>query len=191
MEKKKFIDIQLFGDPSGDPTPTAPDPSGDGADPARGPGAGPNEAEALIEFRKKHVTREAYEAEKQRADSYLKAILDGREEEIAEREGKESEVDPISIAKELFTGDNSMTDIEYVTKALELRKACIESGRGDPFLPSDPEAKDFEIADQVAEVFEECVKLANGDNASFIGILQGRIKDTPLMPHSPKINIRR
>ena len=179
--EKKFIKIQLFGDPSGDPQQNTLNPSGnDSLVPDQGDDAAPNDAAALIEFRKRHVTREEYEREKNRADSYLKAILENREEEIAQQEGSAEKVNADDLCKKLFVEDNSMSDIEYVTNALNLRKARIASGERDPFLPDSPEDRDIEIAQNVAEVLEECVRLANGDNTSFIALLQGRMKDGKL-----------
>lgn len=187
---KNRINIQLFGDPTGDPQPTAPNPTGPGANPGpSGADATPNDADLLLEFKKNHVTREEYLKEKERADSYLKAILENREAEIAAAEGAEKKVDAKAIAQEMFVEDNSMSDIEYVTKALQLRKARIDAGERDPFLPDNYDDKDMEIAENVADVFEDCIKLANGDNASFIALLQSRMKD-PTIGFARK-NIRR
>lgn len=190
--KKGFILLQLFGDPTGDPQPRDPNPTGtDPQTPGSGDDASPTTAEMLLEFRKKHVPIEEYNKEKERADSYLQAILENREEEIAIREGgAEGKLDADEIAKKMFVPDNGMTDLEYIQNALNLRKARMAAGERDPFLPDNFDEKDVEIAQNVADVFEECVKLANGDNASFIGILQGKIKDAPIVPRSSK-NLRR
>ena len=71
--EEKFIKLQLFGDPSGDPNANAKDPSGSGDPGAGGDDATPNAAQELIEFKKKFVSREQYEAEKQRADEIGRA----------------------------------------------------------------------------------------------------------------------
>lgn len=182
--KKNFINVQLFGDPAGDPKATAPDPTGNGAQTPGpvGDDATPNAAQELIEFKRKYVSREQYEAEKQRADGYLAAILNNREDEVAASESSESAVDATELAKELFVEDNKMSDIEYASKVLAQRKAVLEAGGEDPFLPHDPEDRDYEIAQNVADVFEDCIKAANGNNATFIALLQSRIKETQTLP---------
>ena len=190
---KLFINLQLFGDAPADPTTTTTDPTG----PVKTPGdtggdTQPNDAEMLLEFRKKHVPIEDYLREKTRADGYLQAILENREGEIAEAEGGSTpRVNPDEIAEKLFVHDNNMTDLEYITNVLDLRRARMAAGEPDPFLPSDYDDNDVEIAENVADVFEQCVKLANGDNASFIGILQGRIKENSVIPKLPRNNQRR
>lgn len=183
--KKHFINIQLFGDPSGDPNAQAPNAAASGA---QTPGAGgddatPNAAQELIEFKKNFVSREQYEKEKQRADGYLAAILNNREDDIVAKEGEVSDVDPNDIAKAMFVEDNTMTDIEYVENSLRLRNARLAAGEKDPFLPADPDDKDREIAQNVADVFEDCIRGANGNNAAFLALLQSRIKDTPILPN--------
>ena len=189
--EKEFIKIQLFGDPSGDPNKNDPTPSG-GGDPGKDGNAPSNDADILLQWKKEHVTREEYEKEKARADAYLKAILENKEGDVLKAEGMDEEkVDPEELAKELFVEDNTMTDLEYVTKMLELRKARIAAGDRDPFLPDNPDNEDIEIAQNVADVFEDCVKLANGDNASFLGILQGRMKEAKMIPGSLNKNNRR
>lgn len=184
--KKHFINVQLFGDPSGDPAAQAPNAAANGA---QTPGAGsddatPNAAQELIEFKKNFVSRDQYEAEKQRADGYLAAILNNREDEVAASEG-ENKVNPEEIAKKMFVEDNKMLDIEYAKNALALRKARMDAGDPDPFLPNDPEDKDYEIAQNVAEVFEDCIKGADGNNATFMALLQSRIKETSPLLRKP------
>lgn len=177
----KFIKIQLFGDPSGDPQQNAPDAAAKGAiTGAGGAETAPNDADWLIQFKKEHVSREEYEREKNRADSYLKAIMEDREDTLEEVARKEKAVDYKKLAAETFVEDNRMTDIEYITNVLEIRDAAIKAGKADPFLPQNPEPRDVEIAEAVADVFRECLELAAGDNASFNGILQGRMKDSKM-----------
>jgi len=82
--KDQFINVQLFGDPAGDPNPLA---NGSSDPKAQTPGAGgdaPNAAAELLEFKKKYVPVEKYEAERNRADGYLAAIMNNREDDIVE-----------------------------------------------------------------------------------------------------------
>ena len=177
-----FIKLQLFGDPTGDPNAHA---NGSTDPMAQTPGAGgdaPNAAEELLEFKKKYVPVEKYEAERNRADSYLAAIMNNREADIVARESDDDEVDADALAKEMFVEDNKMTDLEYCENALKLRNARLLAGETDPFLPNDPDEKDVEIANNVADVFEQCIKAADGNNAAFVAMLKTRIKETSVLP---------
>lgn len=180
----KFINLQLHGDPSGDPQQTAQNPSGESAAPGqRGGDATPNDADMLLEFKRQHVTREEYLREKERADSYLQAILENREDEIAQQEGSDK-IDYRDIAKKMFVDDNSMSDLEYITNACNLRRARMAEGERDPFLPDNYTDRDVEIANNVADVFEDCIRQADGNDASFRALLLSRIKDTPNLPRN-------
>lgn len=192
---EQFIKVQLFGDPAGDPSASGGDPSGSPTPTpgAEGGEATPNAAKELIEFKKKYVTREEYEKAVKRGDDFLAAIMENREDEIArqqkEKEDKETAED---IARRLFVPDNSMSDIEYVQNALKLREIKLKAGEKDPFLPDSPRDEDYEIAQNVADVFEDCLKLANGDNGAFLALLQTRIKDdSPMQKAKSQNNLRR
>lgn len=93
-------------------------------------------------------------------------------------EGKvEPKVDPIeninNLRKELFgSGNNSMNDLDMVSKMLELRKEIIDNGGTDPFLPKGHKVRitdnDKECANRVARVLAECVEDAEGSNRRFM-----------------------
>ena len=183
---RNFIKLQLFGDPAGDPAAAAPNAAASGA-PTPGAGgddATPNAAQELIDFKKNFVSREQFEAEKRRADGYLAAILNNREEDVAASESGEK-VDPEEIARKTFVEDNNMTDLEYVENCLKIREARLAAGEPDPFLPDDPDDKAYEIAQNVADVFEDCIKGANGNNATFMALIQSRMKDSPTLLKKP------
>ena len=86
------------------------------------------------------------------------------------------------MRKELFNGDAQLTNLEYVTKALELRDQLIAAGKPDPFLPYGekiaPTNEDVEAANRVAKVLRECVDYADGDSSIFTNELQRVMIDT-------------
>lgn len=181
---EQFIKLQLHGDPAGDPGQPGVDPAGSNQQTpgAEGGEATPNAAKELLEFKSKYVPRDLYDKAIKRGDDFLAAIMENREGEIAgqqrEKEDKETAED---IAKRMFVPDNNMSDIVYVENALKLRDLRIKAGERDPFLPDNPREEDYEMAQNVADVFADCLKLADGDNGAFLALLQSRIKDDPPM----------
>lgn len=85
------------------------------------------------------------------------------------------------IRKELFKEDSNLSNLEFVSKSLELRNALIAKGETDPFLPQGKQIlatdNDIETANRVAEVLQECVDYAQGDSNVFTNELQRRTMD--------------
>ena len=77
----------------------------------------------------------------------------------------------IKKLQDQFSASTQMTNLEFVSSALKLRKALIEDGKPDPFLPVgrriSPTEEDIRKANKVAEAFEYCVEAAQGDPAIF------------------------
>ena len=84
---------------------------------------------------------------------------------------------------ELFGSENEFSNLDYWTKALQLRSAVIEGGGVDPFLPYGkniaPTNEDIETANRVAKVVAECIEYAEGDSAVFTNELQRRTVEAP------------
>ena len=97
----------------------------------------------------------------------------------------EEKPDIAQMRKELYNPENQFSNLEYASRTLALRKAIMESGQPDPFLPNGPRAEitnfDIESAQKVADVLEDCIEAANGSNAMFTAALQSRLVQ-PLMP---------
>lgn len=145
---------------------------------------------ALNELRNNTVPKEQYDKLKGENAQLLKSLING---ETIEMPDAPSEPDISQLRKELFNGDASLSNLEYVTKALELRDALIESGAPDPFLPLGhqiaPTAEDREAAARVAKVMKECVDGADGDSSLFTSLLMRETVD--VKAPTPKQNIRR
>lgn len=77
----------------------------------------------------------------------------------------------IKKLQDQFLASTQMTNLEFVSSALKLRKALIEDGKPDPFLPVgrriSPTEDDIRKANKVADAFEYCVDAAQGDPAIF------------------------
>ena len=93
----------------------------------------------------------------------------------------EEEVDVDALRKELFgKSRRDLSNLEYVDKTLQLRKALMERGEQDPFVmkagrTSSPEAEDFKKAERVASVLQECVDIADGNDSVFDNEFQRRL----------------
>lgn len=138
---------------------------------------------AIKELRDKSVPKEQYAQLKEENSRLIKSLING---ETLEDIDKTSEPDIAELRKQLFDGNGELNNLEYVTKALELRNALIASGKPDPFLPVGHKvaiaAEDIEAADRVAKVLQECIDYADGDSAIFTNELQRVMKDTAPSP---------
>lgn len=133
--------------------------------------------EALKEMKKNSVSREAFEKVKKENKQLLDALVQGKEIEIK----KEEKADIGQLRKELYNSDKQLSNLEYISKTLQLRDALIASGERDPFLPYGEKvtitADQIEKAEAVATVLKECVEFADGDSGIFSAELQRRTKD--------------
>ena len=134
---------------------------------------------AIKELKDSTVPKNQYEKLKEENKKLLQSLINGESIEGAEAS---SVPDVKELRKELFNGDAQLTNLEYVTKALELRDQLIAEGKPDPFLPYGekiaPTNEDVEAANRVAKVLKECVDYADGDSSIFTNELQRVMIDT-------------
>lgn len=139
----------------------------------------------IKEMKKTYVPRQQLEEAEERERLLLDAVMNGApapEEEAA------TKVEPVDIDKlrnELYgpnARESSMTNLEFVTKQLQLRDALIERGDPDPYLPYgiDVTNDDIEGAQLVADLFKECIEASNGDDEVFTALLGSKITDVNL-----------
>lgn len=143
----------------------------------------------ITELRANTVSKDKYNKLEQEHTKLLKALARGEDVEVEAPE--KPNVD--ELRKSLFTDDvQFLSDIDMVSKTLQLRQAVIDEGGIDPFVPfgkrSAPEDSDFSTAEKVANVLQECLDYAEGDNKVFINELQRRTMD--ISPISTKANKR-
>ena len=146
--------------------------------------------QAINELKQNSVSKEDYNKVVAEKNKYLKALIDGNQ--VAEVQNKEP-VDIDGLRKELFSGEKDLTNLEYVKKALELRNALIERdgvdifvGRGSKLTPTD---EDYEAAQRVADGFQQCIDVAQGDSEIFTRELMRITED--VVPHKINPKIRR
>lgn len=82
---------------------------------------------------------------------------------------EEEKVDVDAVRKSFFS--NHKTNLSLFDDALKLRKAIMDEGGADPFLPTNPEyvwnQNDADKSEHIASVIQECVEYADGDPAVF------------------------
>jgi siderophore synthetase component len=132
--------------------------------------------EALKEMRSKTVDKAEYEKLAAENKRLINDVLNGVS---YEQEAPEKKVDIQELRNKLFNKEDQ-TNLEYITNVLELRKALIESGHEDPFVPQgsqyNPTQADYEKATRVATVLQEMVDDSEGDPAVFRNEYQRRVK---------------
>lgn len=132
---------------------------------------------AIKELKQNSVDRSKYDQLKADNKRLLESLVNGQTIE----QPKELEKPNLDeLRREAFKENQS--NLEYITNALALRKALIESGSPDPFLPCGektlPTDSDIATAERVASVLQECVDLAEGDSQIFTNELMRRTVDT-------------
>lgn len=139
---------------------------------------------AINEMRQNSVSRQQYEKLKQENKELLDTLINGGQVVNQTVEPKKSIEE---MRKELFSkeaADRGMTNLEFVTRSLELRDAIIESGGVDPFLPVGKGIEltrdDYEAAEFTAEQFRECIDIAQGNSEVFTNELMRRTVDNSL-----------
>lgn len=132
---------------------------------------------AINELKQNSVDRAKYEQLRADNKRLLDSLVNGSTIELPKAEVKP---DINELRKAAFKDDQS--NLEYITNALKLRTALIESGQADPFLPCGektlPTDADVATANRVASVLQECVDLADGDSQIFTNELMRRTVDT-------------
>ena len=139
---------------------------------------------AIKELKEKSVDRSEYDKLRAENKKLIDAVVNGQpgqEEPVVSKHSKE-QID--ELRNDLFNSPKELNNLEYITKAMELREALIENGEPDPFLPVgkqiSPTRDDLEGAEKVAQVYRECIEYADGDSEVFTNELMRRTRDVKL-----------
>ena len=139
---------------------------------------------AIKELKENSVNRSEYEKLRAENKKLIDAVVNGQpgQEEPAVSKHSKEQID--ELRNDLFNSPKELSNLEYVTKAMELREALIENGEPDPFLPVgkqiSPTRDDLEGAEKVAQVYKECIEYAEGDSEVFTNELMRRTRDVKL-----------
>lgn len=132
---------------------------------------------AINEMKKNSVSRADYD--KLCADNklLLDAIINGADYEVEKTEVEKVDID--ALRKELYNPDNQFLNLDFAQKTLKLRKAIMDEGGADPFLPAGRniivEERDVLAANRVADVLEQCIEAARGDSEVFTAEFNRRL----------------
>ena len=139
---------------------------------------------AIKELKQNSVDRSEYDKLRAENKKLIDAVVNGQsgqEEPVFTKHSKEQIDD---LRNELFNSPRDLNNLEYITKAMELREALMENGKPDPFLPVgkqiSPTRDDLEGAEKVAQVYKECIDYAEGDSEVFTNELMRRTRDVKL-----------
>ena len=139
---------------------------------------------AIKELKENSVNRSEYDKLRAENKRLIDAVVNGQpgqEEQVVVKHSKEQIDD---LRNDLFNSPKELNNLEFITKAMELREALMENGEPDPFLPVgkqiSPTRDDIEGAEKVAQVYKECIEYAEGDSEVFTNELMRRTRDVKL-----------
>ena len=139
---------------------------------------------AINELKQNSVSREQYEKVKNENKELLDTLINGGQVEMIDPTSKPSIED---LREKLFSkegAEKEKTSLEFVTKSLKLRQAILDAGGTDLFLPVgrgvDLTRDVYEDAEFIAQQYQECVDIANGNPEVFISELMRRTVDNSL-----------
>ena len=139
---------------------------------------------AIKELKEKSVDRSEYDKLRAENKKLIDAVVNGQpgQEEPAVSKHSKEQID--DLRNDLFNSPRELNNLEFITKAMELREALMENGEPDPFLPVgkqiSPTRDDLEGAEKVAQVYKECIDYAEGDSEVFTNELMRRTRDVKL-----------
>lgn len=136
----------------------------------------------IAKLKKETVSRQQYDELVENNRKLLQNLVDG---DYGKPEPKpQPKVDIAALRTKLYGGEYQGNDLSYMQDTLALRKAIMDEGGADPFLPLgsriSPTDNDIATAEKTAQIYQSCVDYAKGDNAAFINELARCTMDVPL-----------
>lgn len=134
--------------------------------------------QALNDLKHNSVPIEKYNKLKEDNQKLLNSFVNG---EDIQKIDKPEKVDVAQIRESMFGKKaKQMTNLDFIDNALKLRKQILDDGGADIFVPTGHKVQtthnDYESAQRVAKVLQECVDYASGNPEVFTDELKRRIK---------------
>lgn len=137
----------------------------------------PDYIEQIEQLRANSVSKAEYDKLKAEHNRAMNALINGGQID----DSKTEKVDKNALRKELYCQEPNLSNLDYWQKTLTLRKAIIDEGGNDPFLPYGQKiaatAEDKEAAERVATIVQECIDYADGNSRLFTQELDRRTID--------------
>ena len=142
---------------------------------------------AIQQLKATTVSKEEYDALAAEKKQLLDSIVNGT---AAATESEQNTPDYEAIKKEcrtkLFAEGSELNNLEYCKTALELREAVLKSEGVDIFVGSGhnltPTNEDYDKAQRVADVMQECIDEAGGNSDIFTAQLMTKTNDVMKLP---------
>lgn len=134
--------------------------------------------EAMAQLKANSVSKEKYEKLEQENQQLINALKEGSQIEMVNEEEKPS----LKELAEVISDERfEVTNMEGWKKALEFRKAAIEAGMRDPFLPTSKDynynPEDSARAQLIADTLEDIISKSNGNPDMFNAMAKQFVKD--------------
>lgn len=131
--------------------------------------------QAIQELKDNSVDRKLYNKLRDERDMLIKSLANGDTFATAEVE----QVRSLTECREDFcTRTNSQC--EYMERLLALRDAAMREGQPDPFVAEGhyvkPTAYDYQRAQEIADIYRECLDYADGNDQVFMNEVYRRIR---------------
>ena len=140
-----------------------------------------NYIEAIKNLKASTVSKDEYEKLKAENKQLFDSLVNGQ---TIEAEVEKEPIDVDAIRKHLFGnhGEDVKGPIDYMSNILTLREALMAKGEPDPFYGGikDPSPELVELAPRAAQIYQECLEEAHGDDGVFIALLQSRTQQEPI-----------
>lgn len=130
---------------------------------------------AIQELRDSTVDKKLYNKLKEERDTLIQSMANG--ETFATAEAKQERT--LTECREAFL-QKTTSQCDYVEKVLALREAAMREGEPDPFVASGhyltPTHQDYQRAQEIADIYRECLDYADGDDKVFMNEISRRMR---------------
>lgn len=131
--------------------------------------------QTIQELKENSVDRKVYDKLKGERDMLIKSLANGDTLETSES----VQVRSLADCKADFL-TKTTSQCEYIEKVLALRDAAMREGQPDPFVAEGhhvkPTTHDYQRAQEIADIYRECLDYAGGDDQIFMNEINRRIR---------------
>lgn len=141
----------------------------------------------IQDLKQNSVPKEEYDKLKLERKELINALVSGQSIDMP----KEEKIDQDALRKELYGDDVSLSNRDYWLKTMQLRKAIMDEGKPDPFLPNGINIQatqlDVDSANLLAQAVTESLEASEENPEAFTSIFLSKFRDVNL----PKRNSKR